>query len=120
MQQFADGLHDLGISVRTQRRIISGVKSFFRFLLAEGYIEINPTLNLETPRVGRKLPDVLSVDEIDAMVDAIDLGSETGIRNRAIVETIYSCGLRVSELVNLEISGVYLDEEYVIVRGKGS
>lgn len=120
LQAFAADIHDLGVSMRTQRRIISGIKSFFRFLLAEGYIDENPSLRLETPRTSRRLPEVLTVEEIDSLVDAIDLSSSAGLRNRAIIETLYGCGLRVSELVNLEISGVYLDEEYVIVRGKGN
>ncbi len=120
LQAFAADIHDLGVSMRTQRRIISGIKSFFRFLLAEGYIDENPALRLEMPHTSRKLPEVLTVEEIDSLVDAIDLSSSAGVRNRAIIETLYGCGLRVSELVNLEVSGVYFDEEYVIVRGKGN
>lgn len=119
LQAFAAGLFDLGISARTRRRVISGVKSFFRFLKADGYIDVNPALKLETPRVGKKLPDVLSVEEIDAMVGCIDTDTPAGVRNRAIIETLYGCGLRVSELVGLELSNVYLEEEFLIVRGKG-
>lgn len=120
LQAFAADLYDLGIGPRTRCRVISGVKTFFKYLLTEGYIETNPSLMLETPKVGIHLPDVLSVEEIDAMVEAIDPDSATAVRNHAIIETLYGCGLRVSELVNLEISGVYLEEEYVVVRGKGN
>lgn len=119
LQTFAADLHDLGICTRSQARILSGVKSFFRFLKMEGYIDSNPALTLEAPKRGKKLPSVLSVEEIDAMIDAIDMSAPEGQRNRAIIETLYGCGLRVSELVNLEISNVYAEEEYVIVRGKG-
>ncbi len=120
LQAFAAELYDLGIGPRTRCRVISGVKTFFKYLISEGYIETNPSLMLETPKVGTHLPDVLSVEEIDAMVEAIDADSPTAVRNHAIIETMYGCGLRVSELVNLEISGVYLEEEYVVVRGKGN
>lgn len=112
-------LHDLGIAPSSQARIISGIKSFFRFLLLEGYIEENPSILLETPRMGRHLPEVLTVNEIDEMISCIDMSSPEGQRNRAIMETLYGCGLRVSELVNLEMAHVFLDEQYIIVRGKG-
>lgn len=120
LQAFAADLFDLGISPRSRSRIISGVKSFFRFLKMEGYLDSNPAILLENPKPGRHLPEVLSVDEIDAMISAIDPASPEAVRNHAIMETLYGCGLRVSELINLEISRVYLDEEYVVVRGKGS
>lgn len=119
LQTFAADLHDLGICSRSQARILSGVKAFFRFLKMEGYIDSNPALTLEAPKRGRKLPSVLSVDEIDSMIEAIDMSAPEGQRNRAIIETLYGCGLRVSELVNLEVSQIYAEEEYVIVRGKG-
>lgn len=119
LQLFAAECHDLGIAVRTLARIISGIKSFFRWLVHEHYLEADPTLLFEGPRTGRKLPEVLSVDEIDAMIGAIDMSKFEGIRNRAIMETLYGCGLRVSELVNLEISRVYPEEQYIIVHGKG-
>ncbi|MBD5234985.1 MAG: tyrosine recombinase XerD [Barnesiella sp.] len=119
LQQFAAECHDLGIAIRTLARIISGIKSFFRWLVREEYVDVDPTLLFEGPRVRRKLPDVLSIEEIDAMIDAIDMSKFEGVRNRAIIETLYGCGLRVSELVNLEISRIYADEQYVIVRGKG-
>lgn len=120
LHNFAADLHDLGISPRSQARIVSGVKSFFKFLKNQQFIEHNPARMLENPQVGLHLPEVLTVAEIDAMLDAIDLTTPEGQRNRAIVETLYSCGLRVSELVNLEIGKVFVDEEYVIVTGKGS
>lgn len=120
LHNFAADLHDLGISPRSQARIVSGVKSFFKFLKNQQFIEHNPARMLENPQVGLHLPEVLTVAEIDAMLDAIDLATPEGQRNRAIVETLYSCGLRVSELVNLEIGKVFVDEGYVIVTGKGS
>ncbi len=116
---FAGTLHDLGIQPRSQARIISGVKSFYRFLKLEGYIDVNPTRLLQAPRIGRHLPDVLTVGEIDAMISCIDLSKAEGQRNRAIVETLYSCGLRVSELVGLKMSQVYADDEFIVVEGKG-
>lgn len=120
LHNFAADLHDLGIAPRSQARIISGVKSFFKFLKRQQYIEHNPAQMLENPQVGMHLPEVLSVEEIDSMIAAIDMSSAEGQRNRAIVETMYSCGLRVSELVNLEIGRVFADEWYIIVTGKGS
>lgn len=119
-QGFAAAMTDLGIAPTSLARIISGSKSFYHWLLNENYVEHDPTTMLESPRTGRKLPDILSLEDIDAMMDCIDMSKFEGIRNRAIMETLYSCGLRVSELVNLEISRVYLDEQYLIVKGKGS
>ena len=120
LQTFAADLFDLGISPRSRSRILSGVKSFFRFLKMEGYLDSNPAILLENPKTGRHLPEVLSIAEIDDMIAAIDLSSPEGQRNRAIMETLYGCGLRVSELINLDMGRVFLDEEYVVVRGKGS
>lgn len=120
LHSFIAQLHDLGISPRSQARIISGIKSFFKYLKLEGHIEDNPAIMLETPLLGTHLPEILSVEEIDAMIDCIDLSKPDGQRNRAIIETLYGCGLRVSELINLEISKLYLDEGYVVIRGKGS
>ena len=120
LHNFIAELHDLGISSRSQARIISGIKSFFKFLKLENHIDHNPTLLLESPRIGRKLPDVLSVEEFDNMIDCIDLSTNEGQRNRAIIETLYSCGLRVSELINLEINKIFLQEEYIVIKGKGS
>lgn len=119
LEEFMAAMHDLGIALTTRSRLVSGIKQFFRFLKIEGYIEVDPSQMLETPRPGEHLPQILSVEEIDAMIDAIDLSTPEGIRNRAIIETLYGCGLRASELVNLEISKVYLDERYLIVDGKG-
>ena len=120
LHNFIATLHDLGISPRSQARIISGIKSFFRFLKLENHIDTNPTLLLESPRVGRKLPEVLSIEEIDEMISCIDLSTNEGQRNRAIIETLYSCGLRVSELINLEINKIFLEEEYIVIKGKGN
>ena len=120
LHNFIADLHDLGISSRSQARIISGLKSFFRFLKLENHINTNPTLLLESPRIGRKLPEVLSIEDIDKMISCIDLSTNEGQRNRAIIETLYSCGLRVSELVNLEINKIFLEEEYVVIKGKGN
>ena len=120
LHNFIATLHDLGISSRSQARIISGIKSFFRFLKLENHIDTNPTLLLESPRVGRKLPEVLSIEEIDEIISCIDLSANEGQRNRAIIETLYSCGLRVSELINLEINKIFLEEEYIVIKGKGN
>ena len=116
---FLSGLHDIGISPRSQARIISGIKAFYKFLRLEGYIDNDPLELIEAPRLGRELPAVLTVEEIDAMIAAIDPALPEGLRNRAIIETLYGCGLRVSELINLRISQVYVKEEYIIVEGKG-
>lgn len=120
LHEFLAGLHDVGISPRSQARIVSGIRAFFHFLKIEGYIDENPAVLLDLPKVGRRLPDVLTVEEIDAMESECDENTFEGFRNRTIVEVAYSCGLRVSELVDLKISNIYLDEEYLIVEGKGS
>lgn len=120
LQEFMATLHDLGISPRSQARIVSGIRSFFRFMRLEGYIETDPTELLESPATGLHLPEVLTVGEIDAMIAAIDPDSEEPLRNEAIIEMIYGCGLRVSELCNLEIGRLYLEEGYIVVRGKGN
>ena len=119
LEQFLCSIRDLGIHPRSQARIISGIKSFYRFLNLEGLAEKNPTLLLEPPQQGRHLPEVLTVAEIDAMISAIDTSKPEGIRNRAIIETLYSCGLRVSELVGLRFSQIHDQEGYIIVTGKG-
>ncbi|MBO4995817.1 MAG: site-specific tyrosine recombinase XerD [Muribaculaceae bacterium] len=119
LHAFVADLYDLGIAPRSQARIISGIKSFFRFLVTDGYLDVNPSLLLDAPNLGRHLPEVLTIAEIDAMEAAIDMSSNEGQRNKAIIETLYGCGLRVSELVNLEISKLFLDDEYLVVRGKG-
>lgn len=120
LQTFAATLYDLGVAPRTQARIIVGVRSFFKYLKMEGYIEADPSLLLECPRLGQRLPEVLTLEEIDAMLAAIDLSTTEGVRNRAIIEVLYSCGLRVSELVNLEISKIYAEERFLLVHGKGN
>lgn len=119
LQTFAAGLHDIGIHPRSQARIISGLKSFFHFLVMSDYIETDPCELLESPKIGFKIPEVLSVDEIDQLINAVDLSKNEGQRNRALLETMYSCGLRVSELINLKISDLYFDEGFVKVEGKG-
>ena len=120
LQHFASGLHDIGIHPRSQARILSGIKSFFHFLVIADYLEGDPSELLEGPKIGFKLPEVLTVEEIDRIISAIDLGTNEGQRNRAILETLYSCGLRVSELCNLKISDLYFDEGFIKVEGKGS
>lgn len=120
LREFAAALHDLGVSPRSQGRILSGVRSFCRYLKTEGYIDTDPSMLLESPQFDSKLPEVLSVAEIDAMIGSIDMSTPEGRRNRAIMETLYGCGLRVSELTSLEISRVFLDEQYLIVTGKGN
>jgi integrase/recombinase XerD len=112
-------INELGASARTQARIVSGIKAFYRFLIINDKITRDPTELLETPKIGRKLPDVLSVDEIDKLINGIDLSKPEGHRNRAIIEVLYSCGLRVSELTDLKISNIYLDKGFVRVIGKG-
>lgn len=119
LQNFVATLYDLGIASRSQARIIAGVRSFFKFLRMEGFLDGDPSALLEIPRIGRRLPEVLTVREIDNMIAAIDMSSSEGQRNRAIIETLYGCGMRVSELVNLELSKVYFDEQFVVVTGKG-
>ncbi len=116
---FVSGLHDIGIHPRSQARIISGVKSFFHYLQIENLIEDDPSVLLESPKIGFKIPEVLSVEEIDLILTSIDVSTPEGQRNRAIIETLYSCGLRVSELTSLKISNIYVDEEFVLVDGKG-
>lgn len=120
LERFAAGLHDIGIHARSQARIISGIKSFFNFLIQEDHLETDPSELLESPKIGFKLPEVLTIEEIDAIIGAIDLSKKEGQRNKAIVETLYSCGLRVSELSNLKLSELYLDEGFIKVEGKGS
>ena len=120
LETFLATLHDLGIAPRSQARIISGVKSFYKFLISENIIDVNPTHLLPSPRLGRHLPQVLSLDEIDRMIDCIDLSKAQGQRNRAIIEVLYGCGLRVSELVDLKLSQVFEQEEYITVVGKGN
>ncbi len=120
LQHFAAGLHDIGIGPRSQCRILSGIRSFYRFLQMDDYRDDDPSELLESPVLGSHLPEVLSVAEVDALENSIDLSKWEGQRNRAIIEVLFSCGLRVSELVNLKLSNLYIDEQYVRVMGKGS
>ncbi len=108
------------INTRTQSRVLSGIRAFYRFLLIEGEIQENPASLIESPKIGLKLPEVLSISEIDRMIDEIDLSKPEGHRNKAIIETLYGCGLRVSELVNLHITDIHYEEGFVIVTGKGN
>ena len=120
LQHFAASLHDIGIHARSQCRILSGVRSFFRFLELEGYRDDDPSELLESPVLGEHLPEVLSAEEVDMLEGAIDLSKWEGQRNRAIIEVLFSCGLRVSELVNLKLSDLFIQEQYVRILGKGS
>lgn len=119
IESFSASLHDIGIHPRSQARILSGVRSFFKFLLLEDYISNDPSELIESPQIGKHLPDILSVEEIDSLISAIDRSTKEGQRNCAILETLYSCGLRVSELCNLKISDLYLDDGFIKVEGKG-
>ncbi len=119
LEQFVAQLHDLGLQPRSLARTISGIKSYFKFLVNEGEIADNPATLLPQPQLGRHLPEVLTINEIDRMVEQCDVDTPLGLRNRAIVETAYSCGLRVSELTDLRLSRIFLDEQYIIVDGKG-
>jgi integrase/recombinase XerD len=119
LENFVKWIHELGMTATSQARIISGLRSFYKYCLLEQISEKDPTVLLEAPKIRRKLPDTLSIKEIDAIIDAIDLSTAEGTRNKAIFETMYSCGLRVSELVNLRISNLYLDVGFIKVIGKG-
>lgn len=120
LEAFSAGLHDIGIHPRSQARILSGIRTFFRFLLLDGYREDDPSELLESPQIGRHLPEVLTIEEIDRMLECIDKSTREGQRNTAIIETLYGCGLRVSELCNLKLSDLYLKEEFIKVNGKGN
>lgn len=120
IQCFAASLHDIGISPRSQCRILSGVRAFYKYLYLDGYIKDDPTELLESPKLGDHLPEVLTTEEVDRLEQAIDLSKWEGQRNKAIIEVLFSCGLRVSELVNLKMSALYLDEQFVRIMGKGS
>ena len=119
VQSFFESLADVGIHPRSRARILSSLRSYYSFLRMDGYISGNPVENIQSPAIGRHLPDVLALEEIDSMINAIDLSAAEGQRNRAIIETMYSCGLRVSELCSLRLSDLYLDDEFVRVLGKG-
>ena len=120
LHEFMTLVHEIGISPRSQARMLSGIKSFFNFLRLEGYIEENPAEFIESPKLERELPDVLSVEEIDDMIAAIPIDKNESLRNQAIIETLYGSGLRVSELIDVRISRIDLKEKLMIVEGKGS
>jgi integrase/recombinase XerD len=119
LQEFVNTLAGMGIAATSQSRIISGIRSFYRYLLLENEISADPTELLEMPKTGRKLPDVLNIDEVEKLLDSIDLSKPHGERNKAIVEVLYGCGLRVSELVNLKLSNLHFDEGFILITGKG-
>lgn len=120
LEHFAAFISDLGIGPRSLARILSGVRQFYRFLVIDGYLEVDPTELLESPKQPDHLPEVLSTAEVDLLEQAIDLSKWEGHRNRAIIEVLFSCGLRVSELINLKLSNLYTEEQYIRVMGKGS
>jgi integrase/recombinase XerD len=119
VQSFLKWINEIGLGARSQARIISGLKSFFKHLILEDVITASPVELIDSPKIGRKLPDTLSIEEINRIVGAIDLSSPEGTRNKAIIETLYGCGLRVSELCDLKISGLYFNEGFVRIIGKG-
>lgn len=120
LQRFVYWIADLGMSPVSQARIISGIKGFYKYLIIEDFIKNDPSKLLEAPRTGRKLPDTLSIHEIDEIIDQIDLSSNEGQRNKAIIETLYSCGLRVSELIGIQITNLFFDLGFIKVIGKGN
>ena len=120
LENFLASLHDVNIKARSRARILSGIRSFYRYLVLDGHIEADPTILLDSPKIGVKLPEVLSIKEIDQLIAAIDMEKREGKRNRAIIETLYSCGLRVSEACNLKLSDLYLKEGFIKVEGKGN
>ncbi|MCX6236798.1 MAG: site-specific tyrosine recombinase XerD [Bacteroidia bacterium] len=119
LRKFVEWMNQKGISPRTQARTISGIKSFYKFLLIEEAVENDPTTLVESPRIGRKLPEILTDDEINSLIEAIDDTKAEGLRNKAILETLYSCGLRVSELVDLKLSNLHFEQEFLRIAGKG-
>ena len=119
LRKFVEWMNQKGISPRTQARTISGIKSFYKFLLIEEAVENDPTTLVESPRIGRKLPEILTDDEINSLIEAIDESKPEGLRNKAILETLYSCGLRVSELVDLKLSNLHFEQEFLRIAGKG-
>ena len=117
--QFLSALHDMGIYPRSQARILSGIKSFYKFLLIDGYIKTDPLANIESPKLGKHLPEDLTIEEINKLTDSFDLSQPEGHRNKTIIEVMYGCGLRVSELVNLKISNIFPNDGYILIEGKG-
>ena len=120
LETFSANLRDLGIQPRSQARILSGIRSFYHYLILEDYLQADPSELLESPQIGFHLPEILTLDEIDLLIESIDLSTNEGQRNRTILETLFSCGLRVSELCNLKLSDLYLEEGFIKVDGKGS
>ena len=120
LQHFAATLHERGIGAKSQARILSGVRAFYRYLVLDGYLEVDPTELLESPHLPRHLPEYLTTAEVDALEDSIDLPTNEGHRNRAIIEVLFSCGLRVSELTHLRLSCLYAEERFIRVLGKGN
>lgn len=121
IRAFIDDMNtNKGMSVNSQARILSGIKSFFKYLLTHDILDKDPSAMIETPKIGRKLPSVLTPDEVNDLINAVDLDSETGYRNRAILETLYGCGMRVSELVSLRLTDLHFDEGYLKIKGKGN
>jgi integrase/recombinase XerD len=119
LKEFISWINKIGLGANSQARIISGIKAFYKYLLIEDLITKNPTELLESPKIGRKLPDVLSINEVNKIISAIDLSREGGERNKAMIETLYGCGLRVTELINLKISNIYFNEGFIRIVGKG-
>jgi integrase/recombinase XerD len=119
VEAFLQWISEIGLNARSQARILSGLKAFYKYLIMEDFLEVAPTELLEAPKIGRKLPEVLSIEEINSIIDAVDLSKDEGERNKAMLETLYSCGLRVSELINLKISNLLLNEGFIRVIGKG-
>ena len=119
IEAFLQWVSEIGLNARSQARILSGLKAFYKYLMMEDVLDVAPTELLEAPKIGRKLPEVLSYDEINQLINAVDLSSPEGERNKAMLETLYSCGLRVSELVNLRLSNLLLDEGFIRVVGRG-
>ena len=119
LENFSASLHDKGIVARSQARILCGVRSFYRYLVTDGYIKDDPTELLPSPQIGEHLPEYLSVEEVDMLEAAVDLSKWEGQRNKAIIETLFSCGLRVTELVNLKISQIFEEDKFIRVLGKG-
>lgn len=120
LQQFAATLHEYGIGAKSQARILSGVRSFYKFLMLDGYLEVDPTELLESPHLPQHLPEYLTTEEVDALEAGIDLSAKEGHRNRAIIEVLFSCGLRVSELTNLKLSDLFLEDKFIRILGKGN
>ena len=120
LETFSANLRDLGIQPRSQARILSGIRSFYHYLILEDYLQADPSELLESPQTSLHLPEILTLEEIDLLIESIDLSTNEGQRNRTILETLYSCGLRVSELCNLKLSDLYLEEGFIKVEGKGS